>query len=144
MLKLLGLLSIMLWLANIDWDFSLGKISHVYAACIPLKQEDIYYMSVVGLISTRTWEGTWLLILFYSSNLILMLFYFEWSLAIGSTSSTIILLPSFFLFNSHLILFIYSLLSALLLYFTLFLFSSCYFHLHICSYEVATMVCLHT
>jgi len=95
-LKPLGPSSITLQLANIDWDFFLGKISCVRVAYIPLKQEDTYYMSVVGLINTKIQEGTQLLILLYSSNLILMLFHFEWSLAIGSTSSTIILLPGLF------------------------------------------------
>ena len=62
----------MLQSVNIDWDFFLGKISCVCVTYISLKQEDTYYMSIVDLTNTGIWEGTWLLISLYFSNLILI------------------------------------------------------------------------
>jgi len=106
-LELLGPLSITLLLANISWDSSLGKISHVLAACILSKQEDTYYIYVVCSTNTEILEGTLLLTLLYFSNLILVLFLSNLSLIISSMVSTTIFylffLFLFFSFSLHVV-----------------------------------------
>jgi len=51
-------LPIMLQLASIDLDSSLGRNLNVYADHILLNQDATYFMSVVDLTNTGIWEGT--------------------------------------------------------------------------------------
>jgi len=136
-LELLGPLSITLLSANISWDSSLGKISCVHVACILWKQEDTYYMNVVSSTNTGILEGTLLLTLLYFSNLILVLFISNLSLIISSMVSTTMWFQILFIYFSF-----FSFSFSVSFFFSFF-FTSCCFCLHVCSYEVATMVCLH-
>ena len=49
-------LSIMLQLVNTGWDFSVRKISVVYAVTTPLKLGGIFFMSAKGLTNTGIQE----------------------------------------------------------------------------------------
>jgi len=53
-----GQLPIMLQLANIDLDFSLGKSLGICMGYTPLKQDIIFFISAEGLMNIGIQEGT--------------------------------------------------------------------------------------
>ena len=93
-LEPLELLSITHPSANIVWDSSLRRTSHIHAVYIQLKSEDISYMNIRGSINIRTLEEIPLLILHYFSNLTLVLFLLVRSLLICIAFSITIFLWS--------------------------------------------------
>jgi len=73
-LELQGQLQIMLQSVNTDLDFSLGKSLSAYVGYIPSKQDIIYFMNAEGLTNIGILEGTQLVILSCSWNLIQVCF----------------------------------------------------------------------
>ena len=135
-LELLEPSSIMSPSVNIVWDSSLEKSFCVHVVYILSKLGNISCMTARDSTNIGTLEGILYLIFCYSSNLTLMPFPLIRMLFCHIVFSITCILSFSCFFSFYFSLFIIPS--------PFFFFLPCCFSLHVCSYEVATIVCPHT